>query len=258
MLWPEVSGSIADPALPETGTDIKGHMRSYTELAEATRYSRPRDVTIVMQILENEVRLISPTDPEAANTNSEVVAKLSYDQKFYQLTHDYLVPSLRQWLENERGVFLAISTWCQRPERITIAGASYLVTGPIIAIMEIYGLIGVSLKLDADGWEGSFDRATFARWCILFIAVGISMILIGYRTIRKNIIAIRCGLLLSASLTLWEVAVVFGVFTFTMGGILENSVFRTVAFTLFFWVSSFLTFFYATAIIASRRLKNRT
>ncbi len=51
--------------LPETGSDIKGHMRSYAELLEASGYgSRPKDFDDLIRILDNEIRLITPTDPE--------------------------------------------------------------------------------------------------------------------------------------------------------------------------------------------------
>ena len=51
--------------LPETGSDIKGHMRSYAELLEASGYgNRPKDFDDLIRILDNEIRLITPTDPE--------------------------------------------------------------------------------------------------------------------------------------------------------------------------------------------------
>ena len=51
--------------LPETGTDIKGQMRSRQELLEASGYAnRPRDFDDLIHILDPELRLITPTDPE--------------------------------------------------------------------------------------------------------------------------------------------------------------------------------------------------
>ena len=49
--------------LPEAGADIKGHMRSEAELLEASGYfNRPRDFSDLIQILDSEIRLITPTD----------------------------------------------------------------------------------------------------------------------------------------------------------------------------------------------------
>ncbi len=57
--------AVLKALLPETGTDIKGHMRSYAELLEASGYAnRPRDFDDLIHILDREVRLITPTDPE--------------------------------------------------------------------------------------------------------------------------------------------------------------------------------------------------
>src|SRR3954447_23211436 len=53
--------------LPETGTDIKGEMRSEAELREASGYgNRPRDFDDLLRILDAELRLITPTDPEGS------------------------------------------------------------------------------------------------------------------------------------------------------------------------------------------------
>ena len=53
--------------LPQSGTDIKGQMRSEAELREASGYAgRPRDFDDVIGILDPELRLITPTDPEGS------------------------------------------------------------------------------------------------------------------------------------------------------------------------------------------------
>jgi formylglycine-generating enzyme required for sulfatase activity len=110
--------------LPEAGTDIKGHMRSQQELLEVSGYaSRPKDFDDLLRILDSEIRLITPTDPEGAE---EARSPVQAGAKYYQLTHDYLVPSLRDWLtrkqkETRRGraeLLLAdrAAVWNARPE----------------------------------------------------------------------------------------------------------------------------------------------
>ncbi|MGO9113374.1 MAG: protein kinase domain-containing protein, partial [Thermoguttaceae bacterium] len=111
--------------LPESGTDIKGHMRSSGDLLDASGYaSRPKDFHELIHILDSEIRLITPTDSEGKEGDpaSQVIA----GEKYYQLTHDYLVHSLRDWLtrkqkETRRGraeLLLAdrASVWNARPE----------------------------------------------------------------------------------------------------------------------------------------------
>ncbi len=63
--------------LPDSSTDIKGNLRSYEELMEASGYGdRPKEFEELIRILDSEVRLITPTDPEgnedAAAPNSKV------------------------------------------------------------------------------------------------------------------------------------------------------------------------------------------
>ncbi len=113
--------------LPVSGTDIKGSMRSYAELLEASGYgNRPQDFEDLIRILDNELRLITPTDPEGKEAAGDVPAQAQAGGKYYQLTHDYLVHSIRDWLtrkqkETRRGraeLFLAdrAAVWTARPE----------------------------------------------------------------------------------------------------------------------------------------------
>ena len=111
--------------LPESGTDIKGHMRSRAELLEASGYaSRPKDFDDLIRILDSEIRLMTPTDPEGKEGDSS--SQVQAGAKYYQLTHDYLVPSLRDWLtrkqkETRRGraellLVDRAAVWNARPE----------------------------------------------------------------------------------------------------------------------------------------------
>jgi len=95
--------NVLKALLPESGTDIKGHMRSYDELLEASGYgNRPKDFDDLIRILDNEIRLITPTDPEGKDANADSVLQAKPGQKYYQLTHDYLVHSLRDWLTRKQ------------------------------------------------------------------------------------------------------------------------------------------------------------
>jgi hypothetical protein len=108
--------------LPERGSDIKGNMRSEQELLEASGYAgQPRDFTELLRILD-DLRLITPTDPEGVesiearsaskgepDTQARSASKGEAQPllalragRCYQLTHDYLVPSLREWLTRKQ------------------------------------------------------------------------------------------------------------------------------------------------------------
>ncbi len=98
---------VLEALLPETGIDIKGHMQSRDELLQASGYAdRIKDFVELMHILDGELRLITPTDPEGAISEEPSHPRSpspgTGTGHFYQLTHDYLVPSLREWLTRKK------------------------------------------------------------------------------------------------------------------------------------------------------------
>jgi serine/threonine protein kinase/formylglycine-generating enzyme required for sulfatase activity len=102
-LHQKAARAVLKALLPESGTDIKGHMRSYSELLDASGYnSRTSDFIGLIQILDREIRLITPTDPEGIGGDEDSPANIEERQRYYQLTHDYLVPSLREWLTRKQ------------------------------------------------------------------------------------------------------------------------------------------------------------
>src|SRR5262249_55578767 len=63
----------------------------------------------LMHILDSETRLLTPMAPadreEAENSGSDTHrtdAEIPGDTRYYQLTHDYLVPSIREWLARQQ------------------------------------------------------------------------------------------------------------------------------------------------------------
>jgi hypothetical protein len=104
--------------LPEQGSDIKGNMRSTGQLREASGYAnQPRHFDDLLRILDSELRLITPTEAENGesreqnqesisgtqlSTVNSQLSTLNSQPSYYQLTHDYLVPSLRSWLTRKQ------------------------------------------------------------------------------------------------------------------------------------------------------------
>jgi len=98
-LHQQAAREVLKALLPEVGSDIKGHMRSHTDLLEVSGYqTRPGEFNDLLRILDGELRLITPTDPQGFQTESGSDS----GSMFYQLTHDYLVPSLRDWLSRKQ------------------------------------------------------------------------------------------------------------------------------------------------------------
>jgi formylglycine-generating enzyme required for sulfatase activity len=99
----QAARALLKALLPESGTDIKGHMRLYDELLAASGYTgRPGDFDSLLRILDRELRLITPTDPEGRAGADESTLRAQTGQRYYQLTHDYLVPALRDWLTRKQ------------------------------------------------------------------------------------------------------------------------------------------------------------
>ncbi len=115
--------------LPEQGTDIKGQMHSRAQLLAGSGYEdRPQEFDELLQILDQELRLVTPADPEGVEGNLDSGIRISDIQNaFYQLTHDFLVPSVRSWLvrkqqETRRGQAELLleeraATWSARSDR---------------------------------------------------------------------------------------------------------------------------------------------
>ena len=67
--------AVLKALLPDSGTDIKGQMRSEQELqSSAGNAARPRDFHEVLHILDSELRLITPTDPEGSGAEQPAAA----------------------------------------------------------------------------------------------------------------------------------------------------------------------------------------
>lgn len=87
----EAAKRVLKSLLPPSGTEIKGLRRSQEELAVRANYAVDGDDMLdLLRILDADLRLITPSANEVDNAVG------------YQLTHDYLVPSLREWLARKQ------------------------------------------------------------------------------------------------------------------------------------------------------------
>lgn len=85
--------SVLAALLPPPGTSIKGKLLTRDELQEASGYSDTR-FDQLLELLAEKLRLISASDTDLGPLRNSPAA--------YQLTHDYLVPSLREWLTRQQ------------------------------------------------------------------------------------------------------------------------------------------------------------
>ena len=118
--------AVLKALLPESGTDIKGHMRSQQELLEASGYgNRPKDFDDLIRILDGEIRLITPTDPEGKEGAEESTSRGPVGSEILP-THPRLSSSLLARLADSqakgdaaRSGRIAVGGSCRRVERST-------------------------------------------------------------------------------------------------------------------------------------------
>ncbi len=111
--------------LPAHGGDIRGHQRTRLELLHASGHAEDSpEFDALLETLDTDLRLITPVDTRGA-ADSPAPLTPTVEPR-YQLTHDYLVSSIREWvnrmqLGTPRGraeVLLAerASLWLAKPE----------------------------------------------------------------------------------------------------------------------------------------------
>ena len=106
--------AVLKALLPEAGSDIKGSRQSYEALLEASGYapaatrvwrsdpdSRQRDPPDHTHGSSGRGRGRSRHD-DATESAAPTAEPAAQQEKYYQLTHDYLVPSLRDWLTRKQ------------------------------------------------------------------------------------------------------------------------------------------------------------
>lgn len=101
------SEAVLRALLPEPGVELKGQCRTRLELKQASGLVEREDrFAELMNILDSQLRLITPTEDvevhDASATGHGSSMRISTVQPSYQLTHDYLVSALREWLSREQ------------------------------------------------------------------------------------------------------------------------------------------------------------
>ncbi len=181
--------------LPSPGINIKGQKRTASELQEVCGYAgRPQDFAELMSILDSEVRLITPVGSENVEGGVEKpgehtsLSVFSTHTSHFQLTHDYLVPSLREWLtrkqrETRRGkaelrLQELAATWTSKPDPRFLPS--------------LWEYLDIRMLTKWRNWSSServmMARATgFHAWRSTLAALAIIGLLAFSQTVRNNI-----------------------------------------------------------------------
>jgi len=88
--------AVLHALLPGPGTDMRGHLQTRRQLLEASGYRQsPARFDELIRILTGNTRLLTPV----ADDDPEREGRADADEgERFQLTHDYMVPSIREWL----------------------------------------------------------------------------------------------------------------------------------------------------------------
>ncbi len=117
---------VLEALLPEASSTMKGKTQTVSALRQAAGLAdRPEEFAEVLRILDGELKLITPVDVCLERDGADPPAPRP-EEPSYQLTHDFLVPALRDWLtskqrETRQGrarlrLTAAAAFWREKPE----------------------------------------------------------------------------------------------------------------------------------------------
>ncbi len=99
----EAAKAVLGALLPDSGSDIRGSMKSVSELMRSAGFEKRRNkFNQLVKSLDQDLRLITRTDPDDVGQTTRGTKELVNQLDHYQLTHDYLIQSLRNWLQRKK------------------------------------------------------------------------------------------------------------------------------------------------------------
>ena len=112
--------------MPAPTAVLRGSPRSGRELREASGYAeQPGDFADLLQVLDHDLRLITPVDDTGAETGAPAVPLDPPRETHYQLAHNYLILPIRQWIDRKqrstrtgrarRRLQAITAAWLERP-----------------------------------------------------------------------------------------------------------------------------------------------
>lgn len=84
--------------LPDANAELRGKARQWSELRDISGLTDDRDFANLIRTLDSDLRLLTPVDSNVADAADQPLAPA---EREYQLTHDYLVPTIRHWLDRK-------------------------------------------------------------------------------------------------------------------------------------------------------------
>ncbi|MDA7980279.1 MAG: serine/threonine-protein kinase, partial [Pirellulales bacterium] len=184
---------VLELLLPAEGAEIKGHMRSITELRSASKYAEGSQLfDELLNILDRQLRLITPTDPaegalidiEPSESEPSSSQKLvTTADRHYQLTHDFLVPALRKWIFRKEQQTRRGRAWLRLRER-TDLWSSRKERKQLPSLAEWISIVTLTRAADRTKEQRNMLRA--ARWQLakswgLGFVIGIFIVVVAFQ-----------------------------------------------------------------------------
>jgi len=98
----QAAQAILKSLLPDPGREIKGHSRSEPELRAISGYRRRDDFDDLLSLLDHKLRLITPVAQNVIAREDSASLSEGSTETQYQLTHDFLVTAVREWLRRKQ------------------------------------------------------------------------------------------------------------------------------------------------------------
>jgi serine/threonine protein kinase len=174
--------------LPDPGVEIKGIKKSYTSLAQASGYAdQPGAFSELVTILHRDLKIITAVSEEKAELQGQELGSLPLGtgagERSYQLTHDYLVRPLREWLtrkqkETRQGraelmLQERVAIWRDKKENKQLPSlpetlSIYYYTRPSSWDTDERAMMGKSLRVHASIWGGALAAILVTLGSVLF------------------------------------------------------------------------------------------
>ena len=151
--------------LPPPMEVLRGSPRSVRELRQATGYDEHSgDFADLLQVLDHDLRLISPVDDTGAEIEASAVPLDPPRETHYQLAHDYLILPIRQWLDRKQR-----STRAGRARRrLQSVTAAWLERQGVRQLPSVFEYAGILRNTRPGDWSSEEKRLMrAATWHLL-------------------------------------------------------------------------------------------
>ena len=175
--------SVLLALLPAANSVLRGQLRSVSELLDASSYrDRPAEFAEVIQILDIELRMITPVDRDAAEEVS-AGSPGNVGETHYQLAHEFLITPIRQWIERKLRASRSgrarirlgtiTASWCDRPGPQRVAS-------PLEWIGILWHVPARTWSADESRMMRSATRHHLGRACAAVLLIGATATAIQY------------------------------------------------------------------------------